>query len=206
MTSKPATHQNKGPRRTSIALAGGAALALAVGVGLGTWQVHSHHGRAGTVSTSTARPAAPGTQLLIPTDQGHAGALPGVGVPGQAATVSGLSAYAAVPLSQTYTVYLVGTQAEADAVRTGPPAQTTTVWAVTDAASEAQAQETIARQNNLRVLVGLAPLTVVDLRTSATSAAADGPPLGGYADAWVQYQGQASAVVACSRQTPEAPC
>jgi len=54
-------------------------------------------------------------------------------------------------------------------------------------------------------LVGLAPLTVVDLRTPVGPAAADGRRMGGYAE-WLQYRGQASAAGSCSRQAPEAPC
>jgi hypothetical protein len=110
--------------------------------------------------------------LLIPADQGHAGTVGAAGMPGQPAAVSGLGSYADVPMSQRYTVYLVSSPAEVDAVLDtlspdGPP-RDTTVLLVTGAASEAQAQETIARQNTMRSLVGLAPLTVVDLRTPAT--------------------------------------
>jgi hypothetical protein len=108
--------------------------------------------------------------LLIPADQGHAGTLGAAGMPGQAAAVSSLPEYADVLLSPSGTVYLAGTQAQADDINAGPPAFSQIVMVVADATSEGQATETIARQNNLRALVGLAPLTVVDLRTPDTSA------------------------------------
>jgi hypothetical protein len=157
-------------------------------------------------------------QLLIPADQGHAGTLGAAGMPGQVAAVPGLPAYADVPMSATYTVYLVGTQAEVDTVlntvSVGPPARDTTVMVVTDAEGAAQAEATIARQNNLRALVGLGPLTVVDLRTPDASAATqparssgdgftgDGRPLGGYAE-WVQAQARSASTIDAT--APSAP-
>jgi hypothetical protein len=120
---------------------------------------------------SVVEPAAPAdSHLLISADQGHAGTLGAAAMPGMAPAVSGLSASADVPLGASVTVYLVGTQADADAIRNGPPALGRSVLVGGDAADDAQAQETIARQNSLRALVGLDPLTVVDLRTPDAAA------------------------------------
>jgi hypothetical protein len=121
------------------------------------------------------RPSGAETPLIIPPDQGYAGALGAAGMPGQVAAVSALPAFADVPLGTSVRVYLVGTQAEAVAIRNGPPALARSVLVVRDASDEAQAQETIARQNSLRALVGLAPMTVVDLRSSDTTSG--GPAL-----------------------------
>jgi hypothetical protein len=124
---------------------------------------------------TTSVPADP--QLLIAAYQGRANALDAAGMPGQAAAVSDLPAFWDVPSGTSVTVYLVGTQAEADAISAGPPAVARSVIVVADAAGEAQAQATIAWQNTMRALVGLAPLTVVDLRTpDATAVPPQSPP------------------------------
>jgi hypothetical protein len=177
----------------------------------------------GTVPSNSEQEAPTDSALLIPADQGHAGSLGAAGMPGHAAVVSGLSAFADVPMSATYTVYLVDSAAQAsdvqqrlDQVRAaiGWQPLDATVQVVATAEDDAQAQETIARQNTMRALVGLAPLTVVDLRTPDTSAAAqplrsggdsstgDGRPMGGYAE-WVQAQARSASPIDAT--VPSAP-
>jgi hypothetical protein len=126
----------------------------------------------GTAPSTSDQEAPTDSALLIPADQGHAGSLGAAAMPGQVPAVSGLPDYADVPLGTSVTIYLVGSQAEADAINAGPPALARSVLVVPDAEGDAQAQATIAHQNSLRALVGLAPMTVVDLRMTDTSAEA----------------------------------
>jgi hypothetical protein len=126
-----------------------------------------------TLETAPAAPADP--HQLIPGNQGHVGTLGAAGKPGQVAAFSGLSAFADVPMSPSAAVYLVGSAAQLNDVQQRLDRVRAAIWwqpldatvqVVATAADDALAQETIARQNTMRSLVGLAPLTVVDLRTS----------------------------------------
>jgi hypothetical protein len=156
MTSKTASYQHQRARRTTRALAGGAALALAVGVGLGTWQVRSHGGRA-AIGPTTGGEAA----------QGQAPAARRI--PGD--TNSGATTTATTP-----SVYLVGSAAQAHAVQQGLD-QVAIAWQPLDAtvvqvADDEEARTVLrayAEENAFGATLGLPAIQVVDLRANPTA-------------------------------------